>query len=206
MVKTKSKKSVIALVVMAILLVLSMAMTITGAWFSDQAKTEQHPLEFGTVDITSVSEDLVVGNTIDTTTYLMPGSTLTGDLTVVYGGNTAAHIRYRVVLEGAGAEYVTSADETDTTDDREWQYFSCAAGATTTKAIALSVKTSVGNAAQGLPVTVVIEVEAIQQANTDDDAEEAFKLVLGADNYENEGVVVPDLDVETSAGDESDGE
>ncbi len=172
----KNSKSIIALVVMALLLVASIVLAATGAWFTANGNTTEKPLQFGTVKIASVTEDVVVKNTIDTTLdKLMPGSSLEGNLKVDYQGNAAAYLRYKVTVGGAGAEYVTLTLTGADTDG--WVYADVAAATEFTAAINGSVATTVGNDAQDAKVTIKFDVEAIQKANTAATAKEAFALL-----------------------------
>lgn len=171
----KNSKSIIALVVMAVLLVASIVLAATGAWFTAEGATTAKPLKFGTVTIKGVTEDVVVRNTIDTTLEkLMPGSSLEGKLTVEYTGNTAAYIRYKVTVDGAGKDFVTL---TLTGADADgWVYAETAASTNLVADVAGSVATTVGNDAQDADVTIKFDVEAIQKANTAATSKEAFAL------------------------------
>lgn len=172
----KNSKSIIALVVMALLLVASIVLAATGAWFTANGATTEKPLEFGTVSIKGVTEDVVVKNTIDTElTKLMPGSNLSGKLTVEYTGNAAAYIRYKVTVGGDGAGFVTLTLADADTDG--WVYAETAASTNLVADVAGSVATTVGNDAQGKAVTIKFDVEAIQKANTAATAKDAFALL-----------------------------
>lgn len=160
----KNKKSLVALVVMAFMLVASITMAATGAWFTDKDESAVKELSFGTLNITSVTENVAVHNEVDTgLTELMPGSTLSGKLTITYTGTAKAYIRYKVTKVGAGAEYVIFTLAGASEDG--WVYTTSDAVATPID-ISASVANTVDNNAQGKPVTIKFEVEALQQANT----------------------------------------
>lgn len=171
----KNSKSIIALVVMALLLVASIVLAATGAWFTANGATTEKPLKFGTVTIKGVTEDVVVKNTDTTLEKLMPGSNLSGKLTVEYTGNAAAYIRYKVTVDGAGKGFVTL---TLTGADADgWVYAETAASTNLVADVAGSVATTVGNDAQDADVTIKFDVEAIQKANTAASAKDAFALL-----------------------------
>lgn len=167
----KMNKSTVAVIVLALLLVLSLVLTATGAWFTDKAQVEDKGLAFGTLDIDSVTMTTAAKatNTIDTDNVsLMPGSTISGTATVTLKeGSAAAWLRYKITFSGEGAEYIKGADG-EAALSTEYVYVANAVegGATSEIEISAKVPTSVQNAAQGKAVTITIEVEAIQQANT----------------------------------------
>lgn len=172
----KNSKSIIALVVMAVLLVASIVLAATGAWFTANGKTDDKTLTFGTVKIAKVEETVAVSNTIDTENVkLMPGSKLAGNLVVNYTGDSAAYIRYKVAVSGDGAANVTLALTGAEADG--WVYAETAAATDLTVAINGSVATTVDNEAQGKTVTLSFTVEALQKANTAASAKDAFALL-----------------------------
>ena len=160
----KMSKSTVAIVLLSLLLVLSLILTATGAWFTDTKTAGDKTLTFGTVELDTVSlSGVAVSNTIETTnTNLMPGSTISGKVSVKNKGNSAAWLRYKVSFEGEGAEYITMGSED------EYQYVAAALDGEGEASISISatVDNTVGNAAQGKSVTIKIVVEALQQANT----------------------------------------
>lgn len=170
----KNKKSLVALVVMAFMLVASITMAATGAWFTDKDATTEKKLTFGTLDITGVSENVTVANTYGNLTGpVMPGSTIKGKLTINYAGTADAYYRYKVVFGGAGADKLTGTNS-------EWVYDAVTGGAeaqTITKEIEVTVDTNVDNGAQGQEITLNITVEFIQKANTAATPQDAFTTV-----------------------------
>lgn len=175
MVKTNSKKSVIALVVMAILLVLSMAMTITGAWFTDKLTPDDVTLNFGIVDIEfgenadaySVKVDGLDG------THIMPGCTLNLGGKIVNKGDSA-YIAYRLTLQFATGFSLTDEEEAALPATWAWDdtaltlSYTVDATAETAKDGTvnlpgdLPIPNSIGNSAAQTSVTVDLEVRAIQ--------------------------------------------
>ena len=170
----KNKKSLVALVVMAFMLVASITMAATGAWFTDKDATPAKNLKFGTLEITGVSENVKVVNTIaNADGPVMPGSTISGDLTIKYTGTADAYYRYKVEFGGDGAASLTGTSS-------EWVYDEVTGGASEqiiTKPISVTVAPTVGNTAQNQDITLNITVEFIQKANTAETAQEAFTTV-----------------------------
>lgn len=170
----RNTKSIIALVVMSLLLVASILLAATGAWFTDKDATATKNLTFGTLDITGVTENVAVANTFaNLTGPVMPGSTISGKLTINYTGTADAYYRYKVEFGGDGAASLTGTSS-------EWVYDEVAGGAeaqTIEKNISVTVEPTVGNTAQGKGITLNITVEFIQKANTAASAEEAFTTV-----------------------------
>lgn len=103
MVKSKNKKSVIALVVMAFLLVASICLAATGAWFTSKVDERTDSLNFGTIAISSDVFTVTATGTKEmaTTDLLMPDDTLT--------------ITYNIKNEGAAAFVIAKVDVTATT-------------------------------------------------------------------------------------------
>lgn len=164
----KMNKSTVAVIVLALLLVLSLVLTATGAWFTDKA-SDSADKTFGTLKLKTVSLDNVaVANTIDTANVkLMPGSTISGDIDVENIGDSAAWLRYKIEFTGEGAEYLKN--EQGEALSSEYVYVADALAGTTKTTIAVSAKVpaEVKNVAQGKTVTITVTVEALQQANTD---------------------------------------
>lgn len=164
MVKSKKmSKSTVAIVLLSLLLVLSLILTATGAWFTD-TKSADKDMTFGTLKLDAITMDEVaVANTIETANLnLMPGSKVSGKVSVTNAGNSAAWLRYKITVTGEGAADITF----DNSGDYQYVEAALAGGASADIDIAATVATTVGNAAQGKAVKVQIVVEALQQANT----------------------------------------
>jgi len=96
----KNSKSIIALVVMSFLLVASIVLAATGAWFTSAAR-QHSSLTFGTVEINAMTpgNDGLVSATSHTTTntnLLMPDDTLEINFTVDYAGTANAYMLAKV--------------------------------------------------------------------------------------------------------------
>ena len=164
MVKSKKmSKSTVAIVLLSLLLVLSLILTATGAWFTD-TKSADKDMTFGTLKLDAITMDgVAVANTIETeNVHLMPGSTVSGKVAVKNSGNSAAWLRYKITVTGEGVGDISFENSGD------YQYVdtALAGGASTEINIAATVAKTVGNTAQGKAVKVQIVVEALQQANT----------------------------------------
>ena len=175
MVKTKSKKSVIALVVMAILLVLSMAMTITGAWFTDYLDQETDSLEFGKIDIEWNASNgySFTYDCEEEGLPVMPGCVLTLEGTID-NLEEKAYIGYKMTIaftkdveivltseqEAAGWSYTgntLSIDEVVVKDSNESVVLDTT----------FAIPETLGNAAQGATAEVTLDVAAVQFVHVD---------------------------------------
>ncbi len=100
----KMSKSSIAVIVLSILLVLSLILGFTGAWFTDDKKTDlsNDGLKFGTVAIKldegSAAEWKNKGYTKETeTTNIVPGSSMAATLTLSNTGTEDVYIKVESV-------------------------------------------------------------------------------------------------------------
>lgn len=172
MVKSKKmSKSTVAIVLLSLLLVLSLILTATGAWFTD-TKSADKDITFGTLKLDAITMDgVAVENTIETANvHLMPGSTVSGQVAVKNSGNSAAWLRYKITVTVEGAGDISF----ENSGDYQYVEAALAGGATANIDISTTVATTVGNTAQGKEVKVQIVVEALQQANTADTNTEAI--------------------------------
>ena len=130
MVKNKKlSKSSVAIIVLALLLVASLVMGMTGAWFTDSVSKVENGLKFGTVklSITEASENWQIdtdetGHPYLEATDMMPGDTLTGDFNLQNEGDPAYvfmvyHGEIIKALEGLTAE--ERADAVDYINDHK---------------------------------------------------------------------------------------
>ena len=101
----KSSKSLIALVVMAILLVASIVLGATGAWFTSYRNVSPEDLTFGNIEIEAAQATMVAKSvSTQTTDLLMPGDKLEIAFSVENVGNAAwiaANVTVKVV-DGEG--------------------------------------------------------------------------------------------------------
>jgi len=168
MVKTNSKKSVIALVVMAILLVLSMAMTITGAWFTDSLSQQTGSLTFGKIDIewNATNGYSFTYDCEDESLPVMPGCTLTL-AGVIDNKEEAAYVAYKVSLAFSvdvgltAPEGWTYSNKTLSID----KVVAVDAAGTLDIGMTVEIPELLGNAAQGATATFTLDVAAVQQAH-----------------------------------------
>jgi len=157
MVKT-NKKSLIAMIAMVVLLIASIAMGITGAWFTDN-------ISGSTGAVTLTSADSVA----------MPGDTLTLGGKIINGGTAKVWVRYKV------SHTYTTEDALKTELDKvftgEYVYVETAVEANKDSALTgtVTIPTSLGNTVQGASFSVSVTMEALQWANTAATCKEAFK-------------------------------
>lgn len=170
MVNSKNKKSVIALVVMALLLVTSIVLAATGAWFTAKATTPDVNANFGTIVLTADENNKVEVQRADTKVDIaMPGDTIKVNFKVTNAGQAAFYLVKLEIKVGDDAAletgyYTISAagaleKATDTAGSVE------AGAALTVNADKVLEVLTYGNTYQGKPITVSLDVRAIQQAN-----------------------------------------
>lgn len=171
----KSSKSLIALVVMALLLVASIVMAVTGAWFTDADEGKSVDLTFGKITMSVTGGDTfgTVGHDTDNTddAYLtgveiMPGDTIKAALTVAKAADSEDF--YYVVVVNAQIKKVGEDDFsalngfTSSTADTVYNTlnnpFAGSADITLTGE-------NYGNEYEGATIKVSYSVEAVQMAN-----------------------------------------
>ena len=108
MVKSKNKKSVIALVVMAFLLVASICLAATGAWFTDKetGKLNGETITFGTIDLDTVKVEATQFGSVK----VLPGDSYQATVTVKLAENSEdAYVSVAAAVEEGQAlsEYIT---------------------------------------------------------------------------------------------------
>ncbi len=109
MVKSKNKKSVIALIAMAFLLVASICLAATGAWFTSAKTDAGKTLTFGKVEITVTSAkglEVVKGNKAGDyleATNVMPGDSLSYEGTIANEGDEA-YLFVKYSVDGLAAD------------------------------------------------------------------------------------------------------
>mgnify|MGYP006926048206 CR=1 FL=1 len=179
MVKSKKmSKGSLAVIILAVLLVLSMVLGLTGAWFTDKKNGTDSSLTFGTVKLNVTEGADGVFTTArtageDETTNVMPGDTLKVDLTVAKTDDSA-DFYYTVILtisakKAAGTDGV-SADLTipDAIKNglQDTTVYDTSVADTQYKAKTVVLDgASYNNDWQGATITVNYEVRAIQKAN-----------------------------------------
>ena len=170
MVKT-NKKSLIAMIAMVVLLIASIAMGITGAWFTDRKEGTGAQVNFGTV-IISDSNGAVTLTKADS--VAMPGDTLTLGGEIINGGTAKVWVRYKV------SHTYTTEDALKTELDKvfsgQYVYVETAVEAGKNSALTgtVTIPTSLGNSVQDASFSVSVTMEALQWANTADTCQAAF--------------------------------
>ncbi|MGN1222856.1 MAG: hypothetical protein ACI4T1_01860 [Christensenellales bacterium] len=180
--KMKNKKSLVALVVMAFMLVASITMAATGAWFTDQATAiSGTQLDFGKI-VLSGETGTVTAATVktETTDLLMPGDTLTINFSATNDEQAAYWIAdVTVTLTNTTADDTAFAalDGTYGADSKVTTAQTVAAAESISGTIELELTgATYGNDYQGATVTVTVTLKAVQQENLT--ADEAYALLI----------------------------
>jgi hypothetical protein len=163
----KMNKSTVAVIVLALLLVLSLVLTATGAWFTDKEAGETVNKNFGTVEMKVTANDFgkvvrVSNDEGPVAGDVMPGDTISYSILVEKEAESE-EFWYAVVLTISGlgegndiTTTVTADNVMNTVED--------------TEAIAKSILLEgekFGDTYQGQPITVSYAVYAVQYANVD---------------------------------------
>jgi len=179
MVKSKNKKSVIALVVMAFLLVASIVLVATGAWFTSATTDSSKTFKFGKVELEvtnttlTVTKGDVAGNYL-TGTDIMPDDTISMEGTIANKGEEAwLFVQYEVTGLKDGEEVifqVGGVDGAKLEGQDNIYYIALDANATTAPAEAIKFKAKLtganyDNTYQGGSISVTLKMQAIQKAN-----------------------------------------
>ena len=178
----RNTKSIIALVVMSLLLVASIVLAATGAWFTDKIDQQTGSLSFGKIDIDAKNFAVAASNTIDTdNTKLMPGSAINFEGTIT-NVKDDAYIAMKVVITFAvdvdiknpGEGWTYDATAKTLTYETKATKIAAQTGSIELATVLAGIKvpTAVGNTAAETDVTVTADAVAIQQANTDGVVEE----------------------------------
>ncbi|MGN1208133.1 MAG: hypothetical protein ACI4TI_01550 [Christensenellales bacterium] len=188
---------------MALLLVASICLAATGAWFTSSVNKPEKELTFGTIAISSTGDTSIVAATSavkETTTLLMPGDTLEISYKVKNDGEAAYVLSYVTVTATPAADKTLSEAEKTAIENLTGWY--SATGNTKATACAELAKgaaeadwkhsveltgTKFGNGFQGATVKVTVKVVAIQQENLTNEA--ALALLQGSDLDIATGVV-----------------
>ena len=184
MVKTKnSKKSLVALVVMAFMLIASIVMAATGAWFTDKDSADGTAVTFGTL---SIKEDSVsVARKTGETESLMPGDTLTLTINYELEGSDdcgGAWVRFKITA-AVGKEDLKLDDETT---GAEWHYVDGVVDVATAKSEEVTISfpgADYDNAYQGASVTYSVDIEIIQAKNNSGTGQEPYTAEDAFANY-----------------------
>lgn len=182
----KNKKSLVALVVMAFMLVASITMAATGAWFTDNATAiNGTKLNFGKIALSGEAGTVTAATQkTPTTDLLMPGDKLTIEFSATNDEEAAYWIAVvDVAISGITAE---PAPDTSAITNLSGTYGTTSTKVTEAVAVAkdgaISGKielelagASYGNDFQGATITVTVTLKVVQQENLD--AAEAYALL-----------------------------
>lgn len=176
MVKSKNKKSVIALVVMAFLLVASIVLAATGAWFTDKASgTGSADVTFGKVDVgvtgTATLTKAHTGTlTVDGCSWSISGLTLENSSTV------DIYYAYTVTVEVSGDD-LTETEKgyfTVTNSNAAVECEKLTAGtafsALKGMSVAFDSKGVMNGSSKTATITVTVKVAAIQADHIEEEA------------------------------------
>ena len=163
----KMSKSSIAVIVLSILLVLSLILGFTGAWFTDKADDQAVTGEgtFGTVKITSASATVAMAEgDVNELSNLVPGCSLKLTGKIENGSTVDVYYRYKVVAT------VTCDDKTAKAELENLfkTYAEWTEGEKLTKATNASldgnfnIPNTIGNAAQRAKVSFKLSVQFTQ--------------------------------------------
>lgn len=188
----KNTKSIIALVVLSLLLIASICLAATGAWFTSKVEKDPKDLAFGTIAISSTGETSVTATSKSgTTDLLMPGDTLKISYSVKNDGENAYVVAVVKVEATAAAGKELTATEKAALEGLSGTYAATgnakadACVVITKGATEATWKHSVdvdgkafGNQFQGATVKVTVTILAIQEENLT--AQEAYSLLTDA--------------------------
>lgn len=175
----KMNKSTVAVIVLALLLVLSLVLTATGAWFTDSQNGDGATVNFGHIKLEADSVTVTHALQVERD-YVMPDDTMT--LTVAYKTDAqtleAVWVRFKVTAQltkvGEDAADITlslgeAAANYD--EDGEYIYRKVAVDAKNGVEDKLSVKftgAEYGNEYQDATITYSVVVEILQSSNIAD--------------------------------------
>lgn len=181
----KNSKSIIALVVMAVLLVASIVLAATGAWFTSKAQANGEELAFGQITVGVTGFATSASNTVDTANKnLMPGGELKLAGTIT-NEKDAAYVAYKISmvfdkdieLEAAPAEGWAYDKATKTLSYETKATAVASNGTIDLSTLKVVLPESISNKAATAKTTAQLNVIAVQQANT------AEKVTAGTTTY-----------------------
>lgn len=170
----KNTKSIIALVVLSLLLIASICLAATGAWFTDKKAGTGADVTFGTVNIQS-SNGAVELVKAETAAIAMPGDKLNVTGAINNDGTAKIWVRYKLTHNYTTEDALKT--ELDKVFTGAYTYVAAAveAGASSNLTGSVTIPVELGNAAQGATFKVTLEMEAIQWANNETTCEKAFE-------------------------------
>ena len=167
----KASKSTIAIILLSLLLVLSLILTATGAWFTDsKGSKEPATAEFGTITLTTDGTAFGVFDHGSTTLTgkVMPGDDVVATITAKNDGNSAMYCLVKLVItvEGNDKASVNKWFALDGTDASATNVTELAAGASGELEKGFTLDGTVyGNDYEGKSISVSYEIRAIQVKN-----------------------------------------
>ena len=169
----KNTKSIIALVVLSLLLIASICLAATGAWFTDKKDGSGAKVTFGTVNIQGSDGAVTVAKA---DAVAMPGDTLKVTGAIKNEGTAKVWVRYKLshTYAGPNTELKTALDAAFK-GDYTYVADAVAAGASADLTKDVIISTNLGNTAQGAIFEVTLVMEAIQWANNETTCEKAFE-------------------------------
>ena len=173
----KNSKSIIALVVMALLLVASIVLAATGAWFTQIAKpADDKTISFGKVDVTVAETGFgfARGETA-VTEKLMPGDKINAKLTLTNNNGDEPWVVYKINVTINGTDVSAMSSFSDPVK------LSTISDGVLDASVTLDGE-KYGNLYEEKEVTVSYEVRMVQSTNVS--AEDA-KTILNAADFED---------------------
>ena len=167
----KNTKSIIALVVLSLLLIASICLAATGAWFTDKKAGTGVDVTFGTVNIQN-SDGAVTVTMADA--VAMPGDKLNVTGAIKNDGTAKIWVRYKLTHNYTTEDALKTELDKAFTGAYTYVTDAVAAGASSNLTGSVTIPVELGNAAQGATFKVTLEMEAIQWANNGTSCEEAF--------------------------------
>ena len=158
----KNSKSIIALVVMALLLVASIVLAATGAWFTHKAEGDKQDFTFGKIQIAFGADNAyTLDEKADLTAKVMPGCTIAFNGSVE-NKEEAAYVA--VFVEATLPEGLTWAD-LGVTDPSTAKVYTLAKGASQAIEATVTIPTTVSDQTKlgGKVVSFKVSAYAIQQ-------------------------------------------
>lgn len=166
----------LAIAILTVLLVASMLMSVTGAWFTSADDDDHAGYQFGSITLGAMNSSIVF--TLDETSgdVIMPGDALDVDFDIVNDGTADMWVRFQLVIGGtAGETYFTEANEAPLgwTEVGGWYYRNAVligdldgvANGSEAVSYTFNIPTSIGDVAESTTITVNLVVQAVQVAN-----------------------------------------
>ena len=217
MVKSKKmSKTSIAVIVLALLLVLSLVMGMTGAWFT--AKTDNGEgisIQFGVISMDAEGSEVAFkrGNAAlaPDEDYLMPGDKVNVELSVENTGYEAVYYAVNLEINGTAADvdphwYVVVSGELVELTTSNIQTLDAEDTLEIDASILLDGDLVYGNEYQDTTVTVAYEVRFLQTTNLDatDDAAKIVAILTGdsTNDYDYTGAWIEEDDLLPGVGTE----